>query len=535
MPVVRWAGLAALLVAELIALTLRFDTGKLEGQHQWWAELLGQTPLIPQIAIVVATALLLFGGRWLREEVARVSGDLSAPHVVWPYLGAHFLAFAGLVKLTAYVLEGDISSSACPGAWVLAWLALCLLTLAFWIAAALPPTLWGPLLRSGSGVLASAVAIGLAAWGAGRITSELWRPLGQWTLEIVHGMLRMAGQDTVYEPAQFVVGTTSFLVSITPLCSGYEGIGLIWVFLALYLWMFRDDLRFPQSLLLLPIGTAVAWLGNSVRITALILIGTWFSPKVAGGGFHSQAGWLAFNAIALGLIAVTQRLTFFTRSKRYRAGTDVSNPAVAYLAPFLALVAATMVTRALSDEFDYLYPLRVLAVAGAFWFCRNEYRSLQFSWSMSGVGFGALVGMLWLLFGILSPDHNSATAQAAGLAATPPAGRLFWVFFRVLGYVVLVPLAEELAFRGYLTRRLISTDFDEVPLGRFTWFSFLASSAIFGLLHPRWFVAGMLAGMIFALALYRRGTIWDAVVAHATANGLIAVYVLTTGDWSMWG
>jgi CAAX prenyl protease-like protein len=108
-----------------------------------------------------------------------------------------------------------------------------------------------------------------------------------------------------------------------------------------------------------------------------------------------------------------------------------------------------------------------------------------------------------------------------------------WLLFRVLGSVVTVPLAEELAFRGYLTRRLLAADFQAVPPGRFSWFSFLLSSALFGALHGRW-LAGMLAGMGYALALNRRGQLADAVVAHGVTNALIAAYVLATGSWSLW-
>jgi CAAX prenyl protease-like protein len=100
----------------------------------------------------------------------------------------------------------------------------------------------------------------------------------------------------------------------------------------------------------------------------------------------------------------------------------------------------------------------------------------------------------------------------------------------MVGSVVTVPLAEELAFRGYLTRRLIAADFEDVPLGRFTWLSLLVSLALFGALHGRW-LAGTLAGMLYAIALYRRGELADAVVAHATTNGLLTAYVLATGSW----
>jgi CAAX prenyl protease-like protein len=108
-----------------------------------------------------------------------------------------------------------------------------------------------------------------------------------------------------------------------------------------------------------------------------------------------------------------------------------------------------------------------------------------------------------------------------------------WISFRVIGSVLIASIAEELAFRGYLVRKLVAKDFESVPPGHFTWFSFIASSVLFGLLHQR-LLAGTLAGAGFALALYRRGYLSDAVLAHMTSNALIAVAVLYTGYWSLW-
>jgi len=96
-----------------------------------------------------------------------------------------------------------------------------------------------------------------------------------------------------------------------------------------------------------------------------------------------------------------------------------------------------------------------------------------------------------------------------------------------------VPIAEELAFRGYLLRRLIAADFDQVTSVRFTWLSFLVSSVLFGALHGRW-LAGTVAGMCYALAMYRRGKVADAVIAHAVTNALIAADVLIMGNWGLW-
>jgi CAAX prenyl protease-like protein len=108
-----------------------------------------------------------------------------------------------------------------------------------------------------------------------------------------------------------------------------------------------------------------------------------------------------------------------------------------------------------------------------------------------------------------------------------------WVSFRVIGSIITVPLAEELAFRGYLIRKLVSPAFETVRVGQFTWLSFVVSSVAFGLLHGRW-LAGTLAGMAYAAALYRRGEIGEAVYAHMTTNALIAAYVLWFGHWSLW-
>ena len=70
-----------------------------------------------------------------------------------------------------------------------------------------------------------------------------------WT---VHPLLRLSYTDIVCQPDERVIGTSTFAVRIATECSGYEGIGLLSVFVVGYLWLFRRDLRFPQALLLWP-------------------------------------------------------------------------------------------------------------------------------------------------------------------------------------------------------------------------------------------------------------------------------------------
>src|SRR5262249_3825299 len=141
--------------------------------------------------------------------------------------------------------------------------------------------------------------------------------------------------------------------------------------------------------------------------------------------------------------------------------------------------------------------------------------------------------VLWMALDGFPIGDAEKTVLLGKLEELPRGRALIWLVARVVGSVVTVPLAEELAFRGFLLRRLIARDFQAVPAKCFTWYSFLVSSVLFGALHGR-FLAGTLAGMIYALIVYRRGRLTDAVLAHATTNALIAVFVLTTGTWSLW-
>ncbi len=538
LPIIRWILLSALLLSELIGLTLSFDTASLAQVPTWWADLLGHSPLVPRLALVIAAATFFFSGNQLRAELEYLPrSERSWP--MWVFVLGHLLAFAGFAWVTSYVLGGQLQTSSASEVWVLAWALLALLTVVFWGAAAFPPSLWLPLVKRAAVPLLAGILIGVAAWGAGMLTDYLWRPLSFSTFWVVRALLGLATSDVVYDADNYLVGTSTFAVRIAPECSGYEGIGLIWVFLAVYIWRCRAELRFPHVLLLIPLATAVIWLANAVRIAALIGVGDSISRDVALGGFHSQAGWLAFIAVALGVMAVAQRVPFFGRPADPQIEDLPTVPTSAdatpaYIAPLMVLLASTMITGLFVAGFDWYYPLRVVMTGATLWYFRRAYWQPNWTFSWTPLGIGAAVFVLWLL---LEPAATFAATASENseeaLVGAPTLGAILWLIFRAVGSIITVPLAEELAFRGFLTRRLISNDFESVPLGRFTWLSFLISSVLFGLLHERWF-AGTLAGMLFALAMYRRQRLADAFLAHATTNGLLTGYVLLTRTWAVW-
>jgi exosortase E/protease (VPEID-CTERM system) len=530
------------LVSEVIALSLSFDINipAVATQPTLIVRSVASSSLLIRLGIslgaVTATVLLVSAS--LRRELAGLCQESEAHHRLWWPVAIHLLAYAAFFWSTRRLIVGMTRSSdqVLP---VLLWLGFGAGTLGTWLLAAMPIAFWRQVLRRGWRVFLASVVIGLFALEIGQSTGRFWDAFHGSTFRTARALLRVLEADVISRPESLDLGTRAFTVNIAPECSGFEGIGLIWAFLGGYLVLYRREVRFPQALLLLPIGTLVIWLLNVLRIVGLVMVGTWGWPKVALGGFHSQVGWLAFNLVGLGLVAVSRHVGYFSKDQQTEdSGTiELANPTARYLGPFLAVVAAAMITGALSDgQFDRLYVVRVVTAIVLLWLCRQAYSSgtWSWSWSWSAVLIGTMVFLVWM---ILEPTPNEADpgtlAIPRALHAMTTSGAMLWLAARFLGAVVMVPLIEELAFRGYLLRRLIAADFDRVPFTRFTWASFLVSSLVFGAMHQRW-LAGTIAGMFYALVVRRRGQLCDGVVAHATTNLLIATVVLTTGAWSLW-
>jgi exosortase E/protease (VPEID-CTERM system) len=414
---------------------------------------------------------------------------------------------------------------------MLTWVASVVATGVTWLATMLSPLAWLEIVKRSLRPITTGVTVAATAFLIGNSANHLWASMAWATLGLVRAMLGLVATQVVCDPVWCTIGVDGFRVMIGHECSGFEGIGLVLALLAGYFWVFRQSLRWPRAYLLLPLGAMLIWSLNAVRIAALVLIGAWASPSVAMGGFHSQAGWLAFLGVSLGLVAISRRSSFFAADLEATVEVDRSNPTLSFLGPFLVVLATALVTGAFSSGFDALYGLRVLTGGLALWHFRRDFAGLLRGWSWGGIAIGVVAFVLWAALEPASTE--SARSLRSAVQAMPRGQGWAWIVLRVIGSVAIVPLVEELAFRGYLTRRLISVDFESVPLGRFSWLSLLISSAAFGLLHGRW-LAGMLVGVIYALALYRRGKLGDAILAHAVTNALIATTVLATGDWAMW-
>jgi CAAX prenyl protease-like protein len=199
--------------------------------------------------------------------------------------------------------------------------------------------------------------------------------------------------------------------------------------------------------------------------------------------------------------------------------------------PFLAILAAGMLSRATSGGFEWLYPIRFVAALAALWVFRRSYSQLDWNWKVLAPVTGVIVFVLWV-----AADHftSAASPMPAALAAAPGWARNGWICLRILGGVFTVPIAEELAFRGFVMRRLQRADFESVAFSSVGWLAMLGSSILFGWMHGGRWVLGSVAGVLYALLIRRTGRMGDAVVAHALTNALLAAFVLISGQWQLW-
>jgi exosortase E/protease (VPEID-CTERM system) len=376
---------------------------------------------------------------------------------------------------------------------------------------------------------AIAALLGTSTW---QLSERLWQPAAALTFDLVRRVLSPLLPTLSADAATRILSTDRFAVEVTEVCSGLEGVGLMLAFSLAWLLFFRREYIFPRALLLVPAGMTAIFGLNVLRIAALMLIGHAGFPDVAVYGFHSQAGWITFNAAACGLVFLSRRSGWIFRPTELPArpvATD--NPTAVFLMPLLATLAAGVVSRALSSNFETLYPLRLIAGAVMLWVYRRKLMAINWHWSWRGLAVGLFAFLIWMLAAkFLLP----VTAIPSELAALPPAMRGIWIASRVAASILTVPIAEELAYRGYLLRRLYNRDFESVPFQRVRWPALVFTAIVFGLAHGVMWLPGIAAGLAFGLILMRRDSVGEAVAAHATTNALIAVSVLAWNQWQLW-
>jgi exosortase E/protease (VPEID-CTERM system) len=393
---------------------------------------------------------------------------------------------------------------------------------------------WRDFVRRNWRVLGALALLGLMTPELARLIAPLWQieAVTDFTFRAVVALLEVAGYEVTADPGPKMIGSGDFTVMVSSACSGIEGFALITTFLVIYMALFRRDIAFPAAFLLFPIGIALSWMLNVIRIAVLLAIGIEGAPDLAVGGFHSRAGWLAFTILAFALIFAARQIPAFRREVRARPATAsvpapppfFRDPVAAAILPFAAFMLSAHVAATVSETPDLLYPWRALAMAASLALFWPVLRALPWRIDPVAAAAGLAIGAAWVA-------TTPAAEGAPPFAALSGAAAGLWIVARVIGTGFLVPVIEELFFRGYLVGRLAPVR----PEVRADWrvaAAILVSAGLFAAFHDRWFAA-FLSGLVFGALFARSRRVTDAIVAHAAANLAIAAWALSTGDWSV--
>jgi CAAX prenyl protease-like protein len=215
---------------------------------------------------------------------------------------------------------------------------------------------------------------------------------------------------------------------------------------------------------------------------------------------------------------------------------------VAYAAPFALYVAMMAAERTLGLPVQFTYPLRVAVVAAIIWVFSRRVIGPRPTAPLASVGIGIAVFLIWIgpdvIFGPAWRHFWLFENAITGTATTsiPHAAQRTPVFLviRVLGSALLVPILEELFWRGWLMRWLIRTDFQKVQIGAYAPVAFWITAALFAAEHGSFWEVGLLAGVVYNWWVVRTRNLADAMLAHGVTNGLLAAYVLLYGQWQYW-
>ena len=217
-----------------------------------------------------------------------------------------------------------------------------------------------------------------------------------------------------------------------------------------------------------------------------------------------------------------------------------ARPWVPYVLPFLVFLAFLLLDRTTGDGV-LLYPVRVIVVGLALILVSRRVISFRVVRPAGSLLLGIAVYAVWVLPDTLWPGYRSHwlfenAIMGAAASSLPSQARadLAFIVFRTLGCVAIVPLVEELFWRGWLGRWLVNSDFEKVSLGAYTRSAFWLSAFLFASEHGPYWEVGLLAGIAYNWWLMRTRNLADCVLAHAVTNACLSAHVLITGQWQYW-
>ena len=154
---------------------------------------------------------------------------------------------------------------------------------------------------------------------------------------------------------------------------------------------------------------------------------------------------------------------------------------------------------------------------------------------------GAGVFALWIAPDALFPGYRGHWLFSnAILGAVSPGlpeavrGDALVLLLRGLRAALIVPIIEELFWRAWLMRWLMSPDFAAVPLGKYSASAFWIVAILFASEHGPYWEVGLATGILYNWWMIRTRSLGDLILTHGVTNLCLSVYVVAAGKWEYW-
>jgi uncharacterized protein len=219
---------------------------------------------------------------------------------------------------------------------------------------------------------------------------------------------------------------------------------------------------------------------------------------------------------------------------------NIDRATVAHVAPFIAYVGLMAAGRSLGVPPQYDFPFRALVSLLLILFVSRSYLSLRPSRPVLSILIGIAVFVVWI-----GPDvlfnyrhhwlfENSIFGKAEASISPDLRQNAPFLALRMAISCLLVPILEELFWRGWLMRWLIRPAFLEIKFGTYVASAFWIVAVLFASEHGPYWEVGLAAGIIYNWWAVRTKCLADCILAHAVTNAILSAYVLLTGEWQYW-
>lgn len=218
------------------------------------------------------------------------------------------------------------------------------------------------------------------------------------------------------------------------------------------------------------------------------------------------------------------------------------HPALPYVLPFGIFLALLLSAGFLHDVLgQWEYPFRVSVLTVVLWVFSRDVLDVRVRFAIGSVLVGVAVFALWIAPDLLIPGYRShwlfQNLITGNLKSSIPSDlrqNVLVLVFRTVRATILVPIIEELFWRAWLLRWLVSPDFEKVPLGTYTRGSMWISAILFASEHGPYWEVGLMAGLAYNFWMVRTKSLGDCILAHAVTNGVLSLFVIASGHWEYW-